>query len=341
MIVRVVPCQTRPATTGACLDAPMIHDDTTSATDDPPAVQPDDIALAATTIDGFVRATPTITVPGRDLDTSGTVSLKLELLQHSGSFKARGAANFMLGAEIGPAGVVAASGGNHGAAVAWAAARLGHPATIFVPTISSDAKVARLRSYGATVHQVGAVYADALAASEEHLVTTGATRVHAYEDPIVVAGAGTTGRELASQADDVDTVLVACGGGGLAGGIAAWFGPDGPRVIACETEGTACFARALDAGHPVDVTVTGVAADALGATSIGAIGWSCLRAARAESVVVTDEHVIAAADALWDRFRVVAEPSAVVPLAALLSGAYRPAGTEHVAVVVCGANTPR
>jgi threonine dehydratase len=282
-----------------------------------------------------------MTVPGAELDTVGTVSLKLELTQHSGSFKARGATNFLLSTEIGPAGVVAASGGNHGAAVAWAARELGHAASIFVPTISSPAKVERLRSYGAEVHQVGAVYAEALEASRDHQATTGATPVHAYEDPAVVAGAGTTGREFAEQVDPLDTMLVACGGGGLAGGIAAWFGTTGTRVVACETEGTAAFARALDAGEPVDVPISGLAADALGATRIGQLAWSCLTAANAGSEVVTDEELTAAGDLLWDRFRLVAEPSALTPLAALVSGRYRPRPDEHVGVLVCGANVTR
>ena len=202
-------------------------------------------------------------IDGSELDTTGTVSLKLELLQHSGSFKARGATNFMLVNDIGPEGVVAASGGNHGAAVAWAAQRLGHRATIFVPTISAPAKVARLRGYGADVHQVGKVYAEALAASQDFLAGSGAIAIHAYEDDDVMAGAGTTGRELEEQAGPLDVVLVACGGGGLAGGIAAWLG-DRTEIVACETAGTASYARAVEAGRPTGVLISGVAADALG-----------------------------------------------------------------------------
>jgi threonine dehydratase len=302
---------------------------------------PSDIELAAKRIATLTRRTPAMTVDGAELDTIGRVSLKLELTQHSGSFKGRGAANFMLSNEIGEAGVVAASGGNHGAAVAWAAHQLGHPATIFVPTISSPAKVERLRSYGADVHQVGEVYADALGASKTFEASSGATPVHAYEDPTVVAGAGTTGREFAEQVEPMDTMLVACGGGGLAGGIAAWFGATGTRVVACETEGTAAFARAVDAGEPVDVAIWGLAADALGATSIGELGWSCLTAANAGTVVVSDDDLTAADRLLWDRFRLVAEPSALAPLAALVRGHYRPDPDEHVGIVVCGANITR
>ena len=299
---------------------------------------PHDITEAADRLGPFVRSTPCITIDGAELGSRGTITLKLELLQHSGTFKARGASNFLLASEIGPAGVVAASGGNHGAAVAWAAQRLGHRAAIFVPTISAPAKVERLRSYGAEVHQVGSVYAEALAAADEHVATTGATSIHAYESPLVMAGAGTTGYELDAQADDIDTVLVACGGGGLVGGVATWF--DGrSRLVACETGGTACYARALDQGQPVDVEVTGLAADALGATRIGSLAWAQLRATGTESAVVDDAAVAEARALLWDRLRIVTEPSAAVPIAALVSGVVRPADDEHVAVIVCGANT--
>ncbi len=309
-----------------------------------PAMQPrpgsweHDILEAADRLDGMVRHTPVLTVDGAQLGAAGRISLKLELVQHSGSFKARGATNFMLAHPIGPAGVVAASGGNHGAAVAWAANRLGHRAAIFVPTIASPAKVERLRRYGADVHQVGAVYAEALAASRELEAETGATPIHAYEDRAVMAGAATVGRELERQAGPLDTVLVACGGGGLSGGIAAWLGSR-TRVVACETEGTATFAGARAAGRPVPVAVTGVAADALGATQIGDLAWQCLAEADAASVLVTDAEVGAARAELWDRFRLVTEPAAAAPVAALLSGRYRPAADEHVGVVICGANT--
>jgi threonine dehydratase len=303
-------------------------------------LSPEHITEAAARLGPFVRATPCLTVDGAELDATGTLILKLELLQHSGSFKARGASNFLLATDVGEAGVVAASGGNHGAAVAWAAQRLGHRATIFVPTIASPAKVERLRSYGAEVHQVGEVYADALAASNEHVAATGATPIHAYESELVMAGAGTTGLELDAQAPDLDTVLVACGGGGLVGGVATWFGGRGrSRVVACETEGTACYARALDHGGPVDVEVTGLAADALGATRIGELAWGQLRAVEATSVVVDDESVARARAVLWDRFRIVTEPAAAVPVAALLSGAVTPGPDDRVGVIVCGANT--
>jgi threonine dehydratase len=303
-----------------------------------PASWHHEIKRAADRIQPIVRRTPVLGVDGAQLDCRGRLSLKLELLQFSGSFKARGASNFMLANPIGSAGVVAASGGNHGAAVAWAAQRFGHKANIFVPVIAAAAKVERLRSYGATIHQVGAVYADALAASRQLEADTGATAIHAYEDGAVMAGAGTVGLELEHQAGPLDSILVACGGGGLVGGIAAWLGPRA-RVVVCETEGTQTFAKALAAGRPVPVEVTGLAADALGASQLGTLAWRCLAEADALSVVVSDAEVAMARAELWNRFRILTEPAAAVPVAALLSGRYRPAADEHVGVVICGANT--
>ena len=310
---------------------------------EPAAVSPADISTAADRIAAHLRTTPILTVDGAELDVPGTVTLKLEYLQHSGTFKARGATNFCLANDISAAGVAAASGGNHGAAVAWAARTLGQPATIFVPTISSPAKVARLRAYGAQVVQTGAVYAEALAACDEHREQTGATGVHAYEAVDVMAGAGTTGLEFQAQVeasglDRLDTVLVACGGGGLVGGISSWLGPD-TSVVACETETTQAFAEAQRAGQPVDVTVSGIAADALGASRIGTLAFDALSAGGAHSAVVTDEAVVEAQQALWDRFRIVVEPSAAVPIAALRSRVWTPARDDHTGVVICGANT--
>ncbi len=289
---------------------------------------------------------------GLDPDLGVTVSLKLEYLQQSGTFKARGATHFLLTNTVSAAGVAAASGGNHGAAVAWAAQRLGHRASIFVPTISAAAKVDRLRSYGAEVHQVGSVYAESLAACEAHQEETGATGIHAYEAPDVFAGAGTTGAEFEQQVAEsdlppLDSVVVACGGGGLVGGIARWFdrkqspsdGAGATEVVACETEGTAAYARAAAAGKPVDVEISGIASDALGATRIGTLAFDALQGIEAVSSVVDDDAVIEARRFLWNRFRIVVEPSAAVPVAAIRSGAWRPAAGSHVGVVVCGANT--
>ncbi len=302
----------------------------------------EDVATAAQRLEGAVRSTPTFIVAGLELGVAelDAVTLKLEYLQYSGSFKARGATHFMACNPIGPAGVVAASGGNHGAAVAWAARRNGHAATIFVPTISSPVKVDRLREYGADVHQIGDVYAESLAASEQFVAETGATAVHAYNHPDVLAGAGTVGLEFTEQAAGLDTVIVACGGGGLAGGIACAIGARS-RVVVVETETTNTYAAASEAGQPTDVEVGGVAADALGATRIGDLAWQALSAADAPSVLVTDDEVVAAQAHLWREFRIVVEPSAATPAAALLTGRYVPQAGERVGVLLCGANTSR
>ena len=304
-------------------------------------VSPADIRAAATVIGPHVITTPTFAIAGSEIGVPavGTVVFKLELIQQSGSFKARGASHAIATRSISAAGVVAASGGNHGAAVAWAARRFGHDANIFVPTISSPTKVDRLRSYGATVHQVGAVYAESLLEAERFEAETGASSVHAYDDPVVVAGAGTTGLEFDAQAPDLDAVLVSCGGGGLIAGISSWFG-DRIDVVACETHTTTAYAAALEAGEPTKVEVSGVAADALGATSIGAVPWAALQANDVASALVDDDAVVEAKDFLWDRFRIVVEPSAAVPLAVLRSGAWQPASADAtVGVLLCGANT--
>jgi threonine dehydratase len=297
-----------------------------------------DVVAAAGRLDGHVRVTPVFEIDGADLGGAGPIVLKLEYLQHSGTFKARGVTNFLVTSDVAAAGVVAASGGNHGAAVAWAARRMGHVATIFVPVIAAPAKLARLESYGAVVHRTGAVYSDALAASREFQSATGATAIHAYDDPAVVAGAGTTGLEFERQAGGLDTVLVACGGGGLSGGIAAAIGAK-TAVVVVETHSTATFAAALTAGGPVDVTVGGLAADALGATRLGSHAWAALSAAGAASVLVSDDELLAARDLLWDRFRILVEPAAAAPVAALTGGGYVAAAEERVGIVICGANT--
>lgn len=268
------------------------------------------------------------------------MTLKLEQLQCSGTFKARGASNFIASMPIGDAGVVAASGGNHGAAVAWAARRAGHRATIFVPTISSPAKVERLRSYGADVRQVGAVYAESLEASRAFEEASGATPIHAYDHPVVLAGAGTTGAEFIDQAPDLDSMFVACGGGGLAGGIASAVG-ESVEVVVCETETTNAYAAAVAAGRPVDVEVSGLATDALGATRIGGLPWQSLSAVGAPSALVSDRELQDAQDFLWEEFRLVVEPSAAAPMAALRTGRVDIEPGSHVGVLLCGANTIR
>lgn len=304
------------------------------------AVTADAVDRAAAVIEPHVQVTPVMEVQAADLgvDVDAQIVLKLEYLQRSGSFKGRGATHFVATQDIGPAGLVAASGGNHGAAVAWAAQRFGHACHIFVPTISAPAKVDRLRQFGAEVHQVGDVYADSLAASEEWREETGAVGVHAYNDPVVLAGAGTCAREFWQQCGGLDSVLFATGGGGLAGGAAAWLG-DRAEIVCCETDGTRAYAAAVEAGAPVAVEVAGAAADALGATSIGAQPWSLLCNVGATSAVVSDDQLLHAKAVLWDRYRIVVEPSAAASMAALLSGAWRPRPGTRVGVVLCGANT--
>lgn len=284
-----------------------------------------------------VRRTPALELTTGMLGLTVPIALKLESLQVSGSFKGRGAFHKLLVSKVPPAGVVAASGGNHGAAVAYAARELGHRAEIFVPTISAPTKVDRLKSYGAIVHQVGAVYAEARAAAEDRAAQTGALTVHAYEDPEVFAGAGSVALEFAAQAR-FDTLLVAVGGGGLIAGCAAAIG-DRVKVVAVETEGTPTLHAARRAGRPVDVAISGIAADALGASRIGAPNFEIARELVADSILVTDEAVRMAQRRLWDELRVIAEPAGATCLAALLSGAYRPAPDEAVATLVCGANT--
>jgi threonine dehydratase len=247
----------------------------------------------------------------------------------------------LLSAEVGGEGVVAASGGNAGLAVAYAARELGHGAAIFVPETAPAVKVRRLREYGAAVRQVGASYADALAAAQEHAARTGATTVHAYDQPEVVAGQGTLARELEHQlsgpgADPIDTVLVAVGGGGLIAGIAGWFAGR-TRVVAVEPFACPTYASALAAGEPVDVAVGGLAADSLGARRIGDWCWAA-RDWITGSVLVTDDAIAEAQQRLWETCRVVAEPGGATALAALISGAYVAQPDERLVVVVCGAN---
>lgn len=297
----------------------------------------DDVTAAAARIEGLVRRTPVITIEGEALGLDHEVVCKLELLQATGSFKARGASSLLTGVDVPPAGVVAASGGNFGAAIAWAARRLGVPATIFVPDTSSATKLERLRSFADRVEVVPGYYAQALEASRAHVAATGALLAHAYDQPEVVAGQGTCAVELDEQAD-LDTLLVAVGGGGLIGGIATWYAGR-VRVVAVETERCPTLHAALAAGRPVDVAVGGIAADALGAARIGRLGLAAVQAHVAASLLVDDQAVIEAQRRLWAATRLVAEPAGAAGLAALTAGAYRPEPGERVGVVVCGANT--
>jgi len=284
-----------------------------------------------------VRRTPVIELPAGTFGLAVPLALKLESLQPGGSFKARGAFHKLLASPVPAAGIVAASGGNHGVAAAYAARALGHKAEIFVPTVASPTKVARLRSYGAVVHQVGAVYAEARAQSEKHAAETGALIVPAYEDEVVFAGAGSVALEFAEQAA-FDTLLVAVGGGGLIAGCAAAIG-ETVKIVAVETEGTPTLYEARRAGRPVEVAISGIAADALGASRIGVPNFEVAQKLVREAVLVSDDAVRAAQRALWEELRVVAEPSGATGLAALMAGAYRPAPGERVATLVCGANT--
>jgi len=296
-----------------------------------------DVEAAWSLIQPYVRRTPALELPKDSFGLRQPLALKLESLQVSGSFKGRGAFHKLLASEVPKAGIIAASGGNHGAAAAYAARALGHKAEIFVPTIASPTKVERLKRYGAIVHQVGAVYAEAREASEKRAAETGALAVPAYEDEVVFAGAGTVALEFAEQAK-FDTLLVAVGGGGLIAGCASAIG-ESTRIVAVETEGTATLHDALRAGRPVDVKISGIAADALGASRIGVPNFEVAQKLVHESVLVSDDAVREAQRALWEELRVIAEPAGATGLAALMTGAYRRAAGERVATLVCGANT--
>lgn len=266
------------------------------------------------------------------------MTLKLELLQYTGSFKPRGAFNCLLSTDLPRAGVIAASGGNHGAAVAYAARALGIAAEIFVPTMTPPTKVARISGYGARVVQTGATYAEALAASRERQAETGALEVHAYDHPAVLAGQGTVGREFELDAPELTHILAATGGGGFIGGIAAWYAGSA-RVISVEPEGCPALHDALAAGCPTQAPVGGLAADSLGARQVGALMFPVAQAYVANAVLVPDDAIATAQRLIWDRFRLVAEPGGATALAALLCEAFTPPAGARVGVLICGANT--
>jgi threonine dehydratase len=296
------------------------------------------IEQAAARIAPHVRRTPVIDLAAGTFDgIAFPLTLKLECLQVTASFKPRGAFNRMLSAAVPASGVIAASGGNHGIAVAHAAKTLGHRAEIFVPEVISPAKVARLKELGATVNITGKVYGDALAASQKRASETGALVLHAYDQPEILAGQGTVAREFAEQAPNLDTVIVAVGGGGLIGGMAAWY-RGATRLIAVEPRTSRALDAALAAGEPVDVDVSGVAADSLGARRIGALMFPLAQRFVALVALVEDAQIVAAQKALWRALRIVAEPGGAAAMAAILSGAYKPAPGERVGVLVCGAN---
>jgi threonine dehydratase len=307
------------------------------STDDEIPVTPDDIAAAAARVEPYLRRTPVLELARGALGGEFVPVLKLELTQHAGSFKPRGAFNNLLSRPVPPAGVAAASGGNHGAAVAYAAARLGHRARIFVPEISSPAKVAAIRAFGAEVTIGGARYADALLACDEYVARTGALAVHAYDARETLAGQGTLAREWDAQCAPLDSALVATGGGGLVAGMAAWW-QGRVRAVSVEPEGSRALHAALEAGGAVDVEVHSVAADSLGARNTGPLVYALARRFLARAVLVPDDAIRAAQRLLWTSFRLATEPGGATALAAILCGAYQPAPGERVGVLVCGGN---
>jgi threonine dehydratase len=287
----------------------------------------------------YIRRTPVVEIDATDVGLqAGKLRLKLELLQHSGSFKSRGAFTNLLTREVPASGVVAASGGNHGAAVAYAAMKLNKPARIFVPTVTSPAKLQRIREYGAELIIEGDRYADALAASEAWREQSGALSVHAFDQPETMLGQGTVGLELEQQAPDIDTLLVAVGGGGLIAGIAAWYAGR-IKVVGVEPSASPTLTKALQAGRPVDAEAGGIAADSLAPRRVGERTFPIARTHVHGTVLVSDDAIRQAQKVLWQALRVVAEPGGAAALSALLSGAYQPKSGERVAVIVCGGNT--
>jgi threonine dehydratase len=286
-----------------------------------------------------VRRTPILELAGADfrLDSISLI-FKLEFLQHAGSFKARGAFANLLTREVPKAGVVAASGGNHGVAIAYAAGKLGIPAKIFVPTVASPEKIDRIRRCGADLVITGERYSDALAASEAWVAQSGAMPIHAYDQPETLLGQGTVGLELEQQAPRLDTLLVAVGGGGVIGGIAAWYGAK-IRLIGVEPQAAPTLTHALNAGRPVDSPAGGIAADSLAPKRVGELMFPIAQKFVDEVILVRDEEITQAQEALWAALRVVTEPGGAAAFAALLARRYQPAGNERVGVLLCGANT--
>jgi len=295
-----------------------------------------DIERAAERIDPHVRRTPVADL-GDVLGAGWRLILKMDYMQPTGSFKVRGAFSLLTARPITPAGVVAASGGNFGLAVAYAASRLGHRATVFVPSTSPDEKTGRISAYGADVRKVDGYYPEALEASRLWAAGSGALEAHAYDQAEVVAGQGTCGREIMDQVPDAASVLVAVGGGGLIGGIASWI-RDEAMVVGVEPELCPTLHEARRAGRPVEVGVGGVAASSLGAATLGELPWKARRWID-DSILVSDDEILTAQRWLWDTCRVIAEPGACAPIAALLTGCYAPGKGEQVVAVISGANT--
>jgi threonine dehydratase len=301
-------------------------------------ISPDDIRAAHARVAPYIRRTPILDMGAGAFGIEQPFQLKFEFMQHAGSFKPRGAFNNLLSRLVPAIGVAAASGGNHGIAVAHAARALGHRARIFVPVISSAAKIAAIRARGADLDIGGERYADALAACERYIAVSGALSVHAFDAWETMAGQGTLGLEWEEQAGgQLDTVLVATGGGGLISGIAAWFAGR-VKVVCVEPEGSQCLKAALEAGGPVDVGVESVAADSLGARNCGARVYEVASRYVASAITVPDGAILEAQKRAWADLRVALEPGGATALAALICGAYRPAPGERVGVLMCGAN---
>jgi len=299
----------------------------------------DSIVRTYKVIRPHVRRTPVIETDAADFELGSFQTVfKLEMLQRAGSFKTRGAFANLLLREVPAAGVVAASGGNHGVAVAYAAQRLGVRARIFVPTVASPAKIARIRDSGAELTVSGERYADALAESEQWAASSGALPIHAFDQIETLLGQGTLGLELEEQVSRIDTLLVAVGGGGLLGGLAAWY-EGRVRLIAVEPEAAPTLTRALAAGHPVEAEAGGIAADSLAPRKVGELMFPLAQRYARQVLLVSDEAICAAQRRLWDTLRIVTEPGAAAPFAALLAGLYRPGEGERVGIVLSGANT--
>ncbi len=304
-----------------------------------PIIDRDRVVATHPIIRPHIRLTPTVDLHGHDLGLPGVIlTLKLELFQHAGSFKARGAFTNLLLRDVPKIGVVAASGGNHGAAVAYAAMKLGVPARIFVPTCSSPAKIERIRGYRAELIVGGDRYADALAASEDWASVSGAMRIHAFDQVETLCGQGTLGLELQRQAPDLDTVVVPVGGGGLLAGLAACYAGS-VRLIGVEPELSPTLSRALEAGRPVDAAAGGIAADSLAPRRVGELVFPIVRRYLDRVLLVSDDEIRDAQATLWNLLRVVAEPGGAAAFAALSSGRYRPSPGERVGVIVSGGNT--
>ncbi len=303
----------------------------------PIAVTHADIESAALRIASHIRVTPIMELPRGALGGDFTPVLKLEFLQHAGSFKSRGAFNNLLSRTVPAEGVAAASGGNHGAAVAYAASQLGHKARIFVPEISASAKVETIRRFGAEVVIGGQRYDDAQAACDAYVSRSGALKIHPFDAVETIAGQGTVAREWEQQAK-IDTVLIAAGGGGLISGMGAWWLGRGVKVVGVEPERSRALQAALQACGPVDVSVDSIAADSLGAKNVGALVHGVAARAVDRVVLVKDDNIRAAQTLLWRDFRMALEPGGAAALAAILEGVYAPAPGERVGILLCGAN---